>query len=286
MKTEISSAENLAKFKEFACNMPRTSRVALNEKGKITKIGLWQRFKRFVSVTRGDRGKQNSRLAEILDQALENEYGRKAASIGIGKLTNNPTILSARRINIILNRAEENQPQSLLAFWFFDKKATNDILGIPIDTALYAQHEVVEGQFPIENYLVALAKGNKEFKDLKFASITSSENYQGRSSFELYRGGADWDFYKKKFKCGNIVIFPKGITFDPVEEQEHEGQDLYKNNSIIFITDTHEKAKVHRNKVVFHPDTRFTITGLKFDVADCLQIFLADNEKQDQNNEP
>ena len=102
---------SLADFRGLVQNMSPTSRVALAKDGGITTIGLWQRCKRFFSVSSHKRGEDNVKLAMMLKAALEAEGGTGAGGSSARKLERNPTILSARRINRILRESRPKDAQ-------------------------------------------------------------------------------------------------------------------------------------------------------------------------------
>ena len=108
-----SFVPSLEVFQRLANNMPLTSRVALGVNNGITTIGLWQRCKRFFSVSRGDRRDENTELAKLLRKALKERYAEQVATESTARLFDNPTVLSARRINRILHDVQESQGGSL-----------------------------------------------------------------------------------------------------------------------------------------------------------------------------
>ena len=105
----IQSKPSLADFQSLAQNMSPTSRVALAKDGGITTIGLWQRCKRFFTVSSDTKRTNNAKLVDLLKKALEGKYGLDTGTTGLNKLVKSPTILSARRINRILQQVKQSE---------------------------------------------------------------------------------------------------------------------------------------------------------------------------------
>ena len=286
---KLDSIKMLPRFTELAKKMSPTSRVVLTPDGKdITTIGLWQRCKRFFTVSRVDRREANKNLVKMFEKAISEDYGSMAAKSFTASLSMNPTKLSARKINKIMKLAV-----------CFPKVSADSQLSVPHVGSNANQTTTAPTEVPDLN---TLEKETKELPQVdqaklrvkeQLGNISANSTLSGRSFNNLVisatqiisgsayavvtKGDYEWETYTEICASGNTVDFPENVVF-PIGhdgERNRDSGNLFIQDTICFVPDTHETAKSSGKDVLFPPNSKFVVSSTKFDDRGCLLVYLS-----------
>ena len=256
---KVSSTTKLPQFIELAKKMSPTSRVVLTPDGKsITTIGLWQRCKRFFTVSRVDRRKANEDLAKMFEKALSENHGSSLAKNCTSSLRSNPTKLSARRINRIMtgisnckNRMEEERKK------------------LP---------QVDQAKLRVKEQLGWIS-AKSTFRSGSFNNLVfpASKYTLGMACAVVAKGDYEWKTYKEICKPGNIMDFPEKVAFPVDRKKDPDTNEHFAMGSICFVPDTHSIAiaKSTGSDMLFPPNTKFVVSSYNFDQRGCLLVYLS-----------
>ena len=274
------SKPGLADFRGLAQNMSPTSRVALAKDGGITTIGLWQRCKRFFTVSSDTKRTNNAKLVDLLKKALEEEYKTDPVTTGLNKLVKSPTILSARRINRILKQVKQSDKQLdknpasasrkvESAAGDQEEKGTKEKIEDEIKRDMKKDFNMMGmrlqngGKLSYEDYNPAPNSPAPPVRSV-FIEVKVSEETDLEALKDAFMPDSKVDFpAKTMFKCEGAFEIPKRID----------------GKKVIFISENNASVKntsqTLMSRALFPTGSNFFVSSTKYNVEeDFLTVFL------------
>ena len=300
------SKPSLADFRGLAQNMSPTSRVALAKDGGITTIGLWQRCKRFFTVSSDTKRTNNAKLVGLLKKALEGEYGLDTGTTGLNKLVKSPTILSARRINRILQQVKPSAKNPTSALRKVESAAGEQVkpsAKIPtsaltkVESAAGDQEEkgtkekieddIKSGMERDFDYYGKLQGGGLGKKvELRYEDYEPAPNSPALPDKSVYLEvkvpeETDLEALKDAYTPHSKVDFPERTIFKCEGAFSLEGK--IDGKKVIFVNENNGNAKKFTDivftRALFPTGSNFFVSSTKYNVEDgFLRVFLKQGE--------
>ena len=286
----IQSKPSLADFRGLAQNMSPTSRVALAKDGGITTIGLWQRCKRFFTVSSDTKRTNNAKLVDLLKKALEGEYKTDPDTTGLNKLVKSPTILSARRINRILQQVEQSDKNPTSALTKVESVAGDqEEKGTKEKIEDEIKRDMKQDLFFCEQLQKGEGTGRLGEKvELRYENYKPAPNSPALPDRSVHLEvkvpkETDLEALKDAYTPGSKVDFPEKTIFRCKVPDADSLERRTDGKKVIFINENNGNAKRFTASVVtralFPTGSNFFVSGTEYNTEDgFLTVFLKPGE--------